>query len=176
VIAATASDPDGTVSRVDFYANGTTLVGTRSAAPYSVGWSNVAAGTYALTAIAFDNAGARTPSSPVAVTVAAATGPAPNALPSVEITSPVSGASLTAPMSVTVQAAAADSDGTIARVAFYVNGSLIGWSMRAPYAARWNVRSAGTYTLTAVATDDRGGKKTSAPVSVTATKKRKGGR
>src|SRR5437763_4199045 len=56
-ISANASDPDGTIARVDFY-QGTSLLGTRTTAPYTLTWSNVAAGSYSLTAQAFDNAGA----------------------------------------------------------------------------------------------------------------------
>src|SRR3990170_2940068 len=48
-INATASDSDGTVSKVDFY-NGSTLLGTDTSSPYSFSWTNVAAGSYALTA------------------------------------------------------------------------------------------------------------------------------
>jgi len=40
LITADASDSDGTVARVDFYA-GATLVGTSRKAPYSVIWTNV---------------------------------------------------------------------------------------------------------------------------------------
>ena len=67
-IAASASDPDGSVAKVDFYA-GTTLLGTATAAPYSLTWSNVAAGNYSLTAVATDNTGATTTSAAVPVTV-----------------------------------------------------------------------------------------------------------
>ena len=56
-LAATASDTDGTITKVDFY-RGTTLIGTDTTAPYSVTWSNVAAGSYSLTAVATDNGGA----------------------------------------------------------------------------------------------------------------------
>ena len=41
-ISANASDSDGTISRVDFY-QGATLLGTRTAAPYTITWSGVAA-------------------------------------------------------------------------------------------------------------------------------------
>jgi len=41
-VSATASDPDGTVTKVDFFA-GTTLIGTDTTSPYSITWSNVAA-------------------------------------------------------------------------------------------------------------------------------------
>ena len=65
---ATASDSNGSVTRVDFYA-GAQLVGTAATAPYSMTWSNASAGTYALTAVALDNGGASGTSSAVSVTV-----------------------------------------------------------------------------------------------------------
>lgn len=67
-ISANASDADGTISSVSFY-NGTTLLGTDATAPYSFNWTNVAAGTYAITAVATDNAGGTTTSSTVTVQV-----------------------------------------------------------------------------------------------------------
>ena len=70
-LTANASDTDGTISSVSFY-NGTTLLGTDTSAPYSYSWTNVAAGTYSLTAKATDNKGATTTSAAVAITVNAA--------------------------------------------------------------------------------------------------------
>ena len=58
-LTATASDTDGTVTTVEFYA-GTTFGGSDTTSPYSVTWSNVPAGTYSLTAVARDNVGAMT--------------------------------------------------------------------------------------------------------------------
>ncbi len=66
--AAAASDPDGTVTRVDFYANGT-VRGTASLAPWSLTWQNVAAGAYRLTAVATDDSGLTTTSGAVDITV-----------------------------------------------------------------------------------------------------------
>ena len=67
-LTANASDPDGSVARVDFYQGGT-LVGTDAAAPYTAAWTNVPAGTYSLTAVAIDDAGASTTSAASTVTV-----------------------------------------------------------------------------------------------------------
>jgi Bacterial Ig domain len=58
-LRATASDPDGTVSQVQFVANGVT-VGTTSVVTnvgYTVVWTPAAEGVYRLTAVATDNAG-----------------------------------------------------------------------------------------------------------------------
>ena len=79
-IAATASDADGTISKVEFYANGT-LAGVDVSAPYSLGYRVPAAGTYSLTAVATDDKGATTVSSAVTLAVAAEGTPAPGALP-----------------------------------------------------------------------------------------------
>jgi RHS repeat-associated protein len=67
-ITANATDSDGSISRVDFY-QGTTLIGSDTASPYSMSWNNVAVGTYSLTARATDNAGATTTSTIVNVSV-----------------------------------------------------------------------------------------------------------
>jgi GH18 family chitinase len=66
-INATATD-DGSVSKVDFY-NGSNLLGTDTSSPYSFSWTNVAAGTYSLTAKATDNTNLSTTSSAISVTV-----------------------------------------------------------------------------------------------------------
>jgi hypothetical protein len=67
-VAASATDTDGSISRVDFY-SGSTLLGSDTSSPYELSWANVAAGIYSLKAIAVDNTGASTTSAPVAVTV-----------------------------------------------------------------------------------------------------------
>ena len=71
-LTATAADADGTVARVEFYA-GSTLLGNDTTAPYAFSWTPATAGTYAVTARAFDNAGAATTSAGVTLTVTAAT-------------------------------------------------------------------------------------------------------
>ncbi|MFN8438909.1 MAG: endo-1,4-beta-xylanase [Cytophagales bacterium] len=67
-IGATAADADGTVSKVAFY-NGTTKLGEDATSPYSYSWTNVAEGTYTITAIATDNSSNSTTSSAITITV-----------------------------------------------------------------------------------------------------------
>src|SRR5207247_9799621 len=63
-----ASDPEGPIAKVEFY-NGATLLGAASSAPYAFSWPNVGAGSYALTAKAYDSAGGVRASTPINVTV-----------------------------------------------------------------------------------------------------------
>jgi len=67
-INANASDSDGTIIKVEFYA-GSTLLNTDTSAPYSFFWRPAARGTYTLTARAYDDSGAVTISAPVTVRV-----------------------------------------------------------------------------------------------------------
>ncbi|HKQ40496.1 MAG TPA: Ig-like domain-containing protein, partial [Verrucomicrobiae bacterium] len=67
-LIADASDPDGTVTNVDFL-SGEIVLGSDTEADYTLLLTNVPAGEYVFRATATDNAGARAVSSPVAVTV-----------------------------------------------------------------------------------------------------------
>ncbi|GAA4899263.1 cellulose 1,4-beta-cellobiosidase [Stackebrandtia albiflava] len=67
-LAADASDPDGSVTSVDFYA-GDTLLGSDTTSPYSLQWAAPGDGGHRLTAVAHDDSGDTTTSTPVSVTV-----------------------------------------------------------------------------------------------------------
>jgi len=67
-VAATASDSDGSVTRVDFYA-GTSLIGSDTSSPYAITWSSPAVGNWSLTAVAVDDDGASRTSSAVPISV-----------------------------------------------------------------------------------------------------------
>jgi phosphatidylserine/phosphatidylglycerophosphate/cardiolipin synthase-like enzyme len=95
-------------------------------------------------------------------------GTAPNNLPpSIAITSPAGGATFTAPANITVTSNASDSDGTVAKVELFANGTLVGTSTTAPFTIGWNNVAAGSYSLTAKATDNGNASTTSAAVSIT---------
>src|SRR5436309_3370656 len=83
-LAATASDVDGTVAKVEFF-NGSSKLGEDTTAPYSFSWTGVPAGSYTLTGRATDDLGATTTSAASTITVAA------NSAPTVAITSPTDG-------------------------------------------------------------------------------------
>ncbi len=98
------------------------------------------------------------------------TGTAPtNVAPTVSLTSPAGGATFTAPASISLTANAADADGTVAKVEFFNGATLLGTAPASPYGYTWTGVAAGTYSITAKATDNSGAATTSAAVSVTVT-------
>lgn len=161
-LSATASDGDGTVAKVDFYANAA-LIGTAQTPPYAFTWSNVAAGTYSLIAKATDNAGLVASSPPVSISASQ------NAAPIVSLTVSDSAVARYAPASITLTATASDSDGTISRVEFYQGSTLIGTATIPPYAVAWSDVPAGNFVVTAKAIDNAGASGTSnaIPIAVT---------
>ena len=68
-VTATASDPDGSVTKVEFLDRSTTVIGQDTTAPYSFTWRNVSQGSHVLTVRATDNAGAQTTSNSVNIAV-----------------------------------------------------------------------------------------------------------
>jgi gliding motility-associated-like protein len=160
-VNANASDADGTVSKVEFF-NGTTKLGEDLTSPYSFGWSNVAAGNYTISAKATDNAGGTTTSAPINISVTAA-----NTLPLVSLTSPANNSSFAAGSNVTLNANASDANGTVSKVEFFRGNTKLGEDLTSPYSFAWNNAAAGTYALTAKATDNQGGVTTSTAISVT---------
>lgn len=162
-ISVQASDADGTVSKVEFYA-GQTKIGEDLSAPYSFTWSNAALGSHNLTTIATDNDNASTTSGSVTITV---NEPGTNEPPSVSVTNPSNGAVITEGSPITIEASAADSDGNITLVEFFEGANKLGEDATAPYSYVWNGTTEGAYTLTAKATDNDGAATTSAAINIT---------
>jgi len=160
--AATAGDTDGSVGKVEFFA-GAVKVGEDLSDPYDFNWTAIS-GSYALTAVATDNQGARTTSTAVNITV---TNPS-NVAPSVSIDTPAAGASVPGG-NVALAASASDTDGVVSKVEFFHGAVKIGEDATAPFTFNWQAVAAGSYTITAVATDNDGGSSTSAPVGFTVT-------
>lgn len=152
-ITSNASDWDGFISKVDFYANGT-LVGTSTrhgVNQFNLSWSNVASGNYSLTAVAIDDAGASTTSAAVNIRV--------NASPTASVTSPAAGAQFSTPTNILITATASDADGTISNVDVLANGYRIGSASSIggnQYSFTWNGVGVGQYILSVRATDNDG--------------------
>lgn len=90
----------------------------------------------------------------------------PNEAPSVALTAPTDNAQFTAPAGFTLSATASDADGAVAKVAFYLDGTLLGEDSTAPYSLEVNGLAQGTYVLTARASDNLGETTESAAVTV----------
>ena len=85
----------------------------------------------------------------------------------VALTSPSAGATLAAPATVNLSAAASVVTGSISRVEFYNGNTMIGQTSTAPYNYVWTGVAAGTYSLSAIAYSSAGLSTTSQPVSIT---------
>jgi uncharacterized protein YjbI with pentapeptide repeats len=166
-ISADASDPDGSISRVEIYGDGALLAYV--GAPYTFDWTTVPAGPHEIYAIAYDDNGvfageqAATQSETVTVTVEANQNNQP---PTVAITSPHNNQKVYTWWGTWINTDAADPDGTITKVEFYADGVLLNTDTSAPYKYYWYPTSRGTQTLTAIAYDDGGASTTSEPVTV----------
>ena len=149
-LTANASDADGTITQVAFYAN-TTLLNVDTTAPYAYTWTDGASGVYDLTAVATDNAGATTTS--YARRVRILTDP-----PVVNITSPTAGGTVSNP--VVISADVTDPDGTIETVEFYSYGSnqvlLKTFTGPGPYTYTWTNAAPGPRTILVQAVDNDG--------------------
>ena len=128
----------------------TTLITSLTVAPYTHLWKTSTAGSYSLTAKATDSTGKTTTSAAVPVTVVT------NQAPTVNLTSPAASQNVRTGALLTLTADAQDSDGTLAKVAFYRGTTLIGTLTAAPYTYTWKTGTVGSYSLTAKATDDNG--------------------
>jgi hypothetical protein len=161
-VAANAADPDGSIAEVRFFVNGVPLGAVDTVSPYSVVWTANSVGVYSLTAQATDNNGNITTSSAVTVTIGA------NAAPTIALTSPAAG-SYSLGNLVLVAASANDSDGSVASVQFFANGLAIGTVTSAPFSVSWRPTLAGTFAITAQATDNVGNVAQAGPVNVSIT-------
>jgi hypothetical protein len=69
VLRATATDPDGSVAKVELFNHATNKLGEATTAPYVVNWNNAPVGSNILTAVATDGLGLSKVSAPVHITV-----------------------------------------------------------------------------------------------------------
>ena len=97
---------------------------------------------------------------------AAVQNPPAHAAPSVSITSPATDLMFTTPGTITIAATASDADGSVSKVEFFSGATKLGESLIPPYNFAWPDPAAGTYALTAKATDNIGATTTSSAVTV----------
>ena len=92
--------------------------------------------------------------------------PSTNQPPLVTITSPTKSLTTIAPATITIEATASDSDGSVVRLEFFSDNTKIGESTSLPYSYSWKNVMEGTYTVYAVATDNLNAKTVSETVRV----------
>jgi hypothetical protein len=160
-ITAVAASPAG-IAKVEFFVDGT-LLSTATASPYSANWNTtaVANGSHTLTTQAFDPSNNVGTSTPVTLTVNNSV-----TLPTTTITAPANNATVSGTTPIT---ATASSPAGIAKVEFFVDGTLLSTATASPYTASWNTTTAanGTHTLTTQAFDPSNNVGTSTPVTIT---------
>ena len=135
-LMARAGDPDGSVTNLEFIANGADLgrglpvvldppgVNGVTGLIYFFNWQNAPTNNYSLTAVVTDNGGLSTTSAPVKITVQL---PPTNLPPVVRITSPPNGSVFRAPVKIPIYAYAADRDGSVESVEFFAGAASLGF-------------------------------------------------
>ncbi len=159
-LSATVTAPEG-INRVEFL-NGSTVLTSKTAEPYSHVFTIPTAGSYVLTVKVVDAKGNIKQAS-VNVTINSATVEEPT----VTLNSPINGSSFAVgdPISLTAAAAVGGAD-TITRVDFFQGSSLIGSASMSPFIYQWTPWGVGTFTITARAYTSAGAIKNSAPVTI----------
>jgi len=155
-VSADASDNAG-VARVEFYRDNAVSLGTDASAPYSVDWdSSVSPGAHTIYATAYDTSANAGTSTTITVSVLDVVPP------SVTLTNPTNGGTVSGNTTVTISATASDTVG-VTRVDFYVNNAVRCSDTTAAYSCKWRVpkKAGGTYTLQARAYDAAGNSATS---------------
>jgi hypothetical protein len=165
-VTANASDNVG-VASVQFQLDGANFGSLNTTAPYAVSWNTTTSsnGSHTLRAIAKDAAGNSATSANVTVTVNNSN---PDTTPpTVSMTAPANGATVSGTISVTANAS--DNVG-VASVQFQLDGANFGsLDTVSPYSVSWNTATSsnGSHTLRAIAKDAAGNSATSANVTVT---------
>ena len=143
VLAATASDSDGTVAQVEFFIDDVS-VGVDTTSPYIANWT-ATNGAHTLKVIATDNSGASTEDS-AAFSVAELP---PNQAPTIVLSTVQANASTGE--NITFTATASD-DVSVTSVEFFVNDVSVGVDVASPYSVSWTATE-GVKTIRAEAFD-----------------------
>ena len=83
-----------------------------------------------------------------------------------KVTSPATNSTFPVGSNVTLNATATDQNGVVSNVTFTANAQAVGADTASPYSTLWTNPAAGTYSVTATATDNQGESATSAPITV----------
>jgi hypothetical protein len=161
--SAASTNVGGFIQSVTFFVDGEPI-GTDATAPYAASWTPTIAKAYSLRALATDDKGNTTLASAVTVN-------AVGSLPTISITAPTAGASLTTStlVNVTATATASSAASAITNVTFFAGGVQIGAPATGapPYSVAWTTpATAGSVALVAQVLDNAGLTATSSIVTV----------
>jgi hypothetical protein len=173
VVATVTPSVGRAVVRVEFFVDGT-KVGEDTTVPYTFRYTAPALGAgetshaYVLSARATDNAGAARDVLQSLLVVAPIGQP-----PVVNLLTPTNGAGVFPGTAVSLAATAVANGGTVTSVQFFVNGSPASVNggnaiLAAPYTSSFIPTAPGSYTIDAIATDDRGNTAVSGSATITA--------
>jgi len=159
VFAATAQDFDGSIQKVEFFRNGTSI-GEVSSAPYRLTWDNVQAGQFTIYARATDNDGNTSVTPTVTINVS-------NQY-QIPFISPVKDTILTEGANFNVQLDIASLGGNFKSIAYYNGNNLLSTVSSAPYVHQATNSNSGLYNFSAVITlsDNRQIRSTGPSISV----------
>ena len=158
-----------TVTNVSWNGSLATNASTQIGANFGFSGTNTAPTTFTLNGTTCNGSGSTSPSpSPTPTTTSPSPSPTPTttsppppppgAAPMVSITSPTAGEIFSPGSAVTLQASPVTGSGTVTSVSFYqsttaANDTLIGTATASPWAVQWANVPAGSYSLTAVASN-----------------------
>lgn len=144
-ISATASDANGKIDKVEFFA-GDKKIGEDTSSPYTVTWNEASNGKHLITAKATDDDGESAISNPVTITVN--TVEITEGIPvTLNITSPQENAVIGAGQAIVIITDVIGS--AMGKVEFFIGTLKLGEDETAPYSFEWNGAQEGTQTITA---------------------------
>jgi subtilisin family serine protease len=156
-LQAAATDSDGAIARVEFYASAN-LLGTVTNPPFNLALEPLPAGDYTIFAKAVDNWGVATVSSSITITSIPP--------PTIALTAPAAGAVLAAPANFTLETSLSNTGAAVVQVEFFAGAQSLGTSSNSPFSVPITNLPAGTYSLSARATDELGGAGVSSNVNI----------
>jgi chitinase len=89
-----------------------------------------------------------------------------NILPEIKIINPIDSSNIVQGANVIIKTKAADIDGRVVKVEFFVDDKSIGYNTIPPFDWVWFNAAAGKHEIKAVATDNNGGEKISSPIEI----------
>ncbi|MDI1323399.1 MAG: Ig-like domain-containing protein, partial [Algoriphagus sp.] len=150
-LVANALDPEGKIRQVEFY-NGTTLLTTVTAAPYSFNWATIAAGDYQVSAKVIDEGNLNATSAPVRFSVKDQT-VAYTAL----MVSPINNSTIEqGTQQVVLKTNASTSGLAIQKVEYFNWGNLLTTVTGGNFEFTWQTIQVDNYNITAKVTDSKG--------------------